>query len=206
MSAIELNLFAVGKKRQIGACGSPRSPGCGSRTSTASRMVIHDMRPPERGVNCRILPIIPVRVEIAINRSGSHRQISVKLTVSSTREGEVRSEATWGPTREPRSEVADRGRHVFPSEIGAKRRIVVIRSEPKLVNSNCSRLHFTRNHCGSKPTMTNSTTGSIDATLFGMPVRTGRWAFVLAGMLMNVYLGAVYAWSVFRTPVAKLFS
>jgi hypothetical protein len=54
--------------------------------------------------------------------------------------------------------------------------------------------------------MTNSTTDSIDATLFGMPVRTGRWVFVLAGMLMNVCLGAVYAWSVFRTPVAKLFS
>ena len=54
--------------------------------------------------------------------------------------------------------------------------------------------------------MTNSTTDSIDATLFGMPVRTGRWVFVLAGMLMNVCLGTVYAWSVFRAPVAKLFS
>jgi len=108
--------------------------------------------------------------------------------------------------RNPLEEVADRGRHVFPSEIGAKRRIVVIRSEPKLVNSHCSRLHFTRNHYGSEPTMTNSTTHSIDATLFGMPVRTGRWVFVLAGMLMNVCLGSVYAWSVFRTPVAKLFS
>ena len=54
--------------------------------------------------------------------------------------------------------------------------------------------------------MTNSTTDSSDATLFGMPVRTGRWAFVLAGMLMNVCLGAVYAWSVFRKPVEKLFS
>ncbi len=54
--------------------------------------------------------------------------------------------------------------------------------------------------------MTNSTTDSIDATLFGMPVRTSRWVFVLAGMLMNVCLGAVSAWSVFRTPVAKLFS
>jgi hypothetical protein len=51
----------------------------------------------------------------------------------------------------------------------------------------------------------NSST-PFDATLLGMPVRTGRWVFVLAGMLMNVCLGAVYAWSVFRTPVAKLFS
>src|SRR4051794_9904624 len=43
-------------------------------------------------------------------------------------------------------------------------------------------------------------------SLFGMPVRTGRWAFVLAGMIMNICLGTVYAWSVFRTPVAKFFS
>jgi MFS transporter, OFA family, oxalate/formate antiporter len=54
--------------------------------------------------------------------------------------------------------------------------------------------------------MTNGTTASNDATLFGMPVRLGRWAFVLAGLLMNVCLGTVYAWSVFRKPVAQLFS
>src|SRR5512135_3494913 len=54
--------------------------------------------------------------------------------------------------------------------------------------------------------MTIGTTVSNDATVFGMPVRTGRWAFVFAGMLMNVCLGTVYAWSVFRNPVAKLFS
>ena len=54
--------------------------------------------------------------------------------------------------------------------------------------------------------MTTGTTASNDVTVFGMPVRTGRWAFVLAGMLMNVCLGTVYAWSVFRKPVATLFS
>jgi MFS transporter, OFA family, oxalate/formate antiporter len=54
--------------------------------------------------------------------------------------------------------------------------------------------------------MTTGTTASNDMTVFGMPVRTGRWAFVLAGMLMNVCLGTVYAWSVFRKPVATLFS
>ena len=59
----------------------------------SSRMVIHDTRPPEPGVNCRILPIIPVRVEMATKRSGSHRQISVKLALGSTREGGVRSDA-----------------------------------------------------------------------------------------------------------------
>ncbi len=46
----------------------------------SSRMVIHDMRPREPEVDCRILSIIPVLVEMAINRSGSHRQVSVKLT------------------------------------------------------------------------------------------------------------------------------
>ncbi len=54
--------------------------------------------------------------------------------------------------------------------------------------------------------MTTGMTASNDMTVFGMPVRTGRWAFVLAGMLMNVCLGTVYAWSVFRKPVATLFS
>ena len=54
----------------------------------SSRMVIHDMRPREPVVNCRILPIIPVRVEMAINRSGNHWQMSVKLTAGSTREGD----------------------------------------------------------------------------------------------------------------------
>jgi len=54
--------------------------------------------------------------------------------------------------------------------------------------------------------MTSGTIVSSGETLFGMPVRTGRWVFVLAGMLLNACLGTVYAWSVFRTPVARLFS
>ena len=54
--------------------------------------------------------------------------------------------------------------------------------------------------------MTSGTIVSNGETLFGMPVRTGRWVFVLAGMLLNACLGIVYAWSVFRTPVARLFS
>jgi hypothetical protein len=35
VESIELNRFAVGQKRKTGTCCSPRSPGCGSRTSTA---------------------------------------------------------------------------------------------------------------------------------------------------------------------------
>ncbi|HYQ92488.1 MAG TPA: OFA family MFS transporter [Candidatus Competibacteraceae bacterium] len=42
--------------------------------------------------------------------------------------------------------------------------------------------------------------------VFGMPAETGRWAFVLAGMIMNLCLGTVYAWSVFRKPLQELFS
>jgi len=32
-----------------------------------------------------------------------------------------------------------------------------------------------------------------------------RWGIALAGILMQVALGAVYAWSVFRTPLVKQF-
>ena len=42
--------------------------------------------------------------------------------------------------------------------------------------------------------------------VFGMPAGMGRWVFVLAGMLMNVCMGAVYAWSVFIPPVKEWFS
>ena len=32
-----------------------------------------------------------------------------------------------------------------------------------------------------------------------------RWGIALAGILMQMALGAVYAWSVFRTPLVKQF-
>src|SRR5258707_4665877 len=34
---------------------------------------------------------------------------------------------------------------------------------------------------------------------------TNRWVIALAGVCMQVALGAVYAWSVFRTPLVKQF-
>jgi OFA family oxalate/formate antiporter-like MFS transporter len=34
---------------------------------------------------------------------------------------------------------------------------------------------------------------------------TNRWGIAVAGFLMQMALGAVYAWSVFRTPLAKQF-
>lgn len=54
--------------------------------------------------------------------------------------------------------------------------------------------------------MTHGTTASNEAAVFGLPARTGRWLFVFAGMIMNICLGTVYAWSVFRKPIAQLFS
>src|SRR4029077_17158806 len=34
---------------------------------------------------------------------------------------------------------------------------------------------------------------------------TNRWSIAIAGVLLQVALGAVYAWSVFRTPLTKQF-
>lgn len=44
------------------------------------------------------------------------------------------------------------------------------------------------------------------SSLFGLPVSIGRWLFVLIGLAMNICLGTVYAWSVFRKPIAEFFS
>ena len=35
--------------------------------------------------------------------------------------------------------------------------------------------------------------------------RQNRWGIAIAGVLMQMALGAVYAWSVFRTPLATKF-
>src|ERR1700730_14348606 len=36
-------------------------------------------------------------------------------------------------------------------------------------------------------------------------MKTNRWGIAAAGVFMQVALGAVYAWSVFRIPLAKQF-
>jgi len=43
-----------------------------------------------------------------------------------------------------------------------------------------------------------------DNKLFGMPAESGRWIFVLLGFIINICLGSVYAYSVFRKPVQTL--
>ncbi len=42
-------------------------------------------------------------------------------------------------------------------------------------------------------------------TVFGMRAESGRWGFVVVGLLMNVCLGAVYAFSVFQKPLQDLW-
>ena len=51
----------------------------------------------------------------------------------------------------------------------------------------------------------NATTGN-ESHVFGMEPEKGRWFFVVLGMIINLCLGTVYAWSVFRKPLAEYFS
>lgn len=45
-----------------------------------------------------------------------------------------------------------------------------------------------------------------DTKVFGMSAESGRWLYVVLGLVMNVCLGAVYAYSIFKGPVEKAFS
>lgn len=45
-----------------------------------------------------------------------------------------------------------------------------------------------------------------ETKVFGMPPESGRWLFVVLGLVMNVCLGAVYAYSIFLGPVKKAFN
>ncbi|HEX7503847.1 MAG TPA: OFA family MFS transporter [Syntrophales bacterium] len=42
--------------------------------------------------------------------------------------------------------------------------------------------------------------------LFGMPAEKGRWVFIVLGFIINICLGSVYAYSVFRGPVQKILN
>ena len=44
-----------------------------------------------------------------------------------------------------------------------------------------------------------------DLKLFGMETEKGRWVFVIIGLLINVCLGSIYAFSVFRKPLEGLW-
>ena len=43
-------------------------------------------------------------------------------------------------------------------------------------------------------------------SLFGMAPERGRWVFVALGLVMNLAIGSIYAWSVFRKPLETFFA
>jgi len=43
-------------------------------------------------------------------------------------------------------------------------------------------------------------------SLFGMPLEKGRWVFVALGLIINLCLGSIYAWSVFVEPLTDYFT
>ena len=45
----------------------------------------------------------------------------------------------------------------------------------------------------------------MEGVVFGLKEGKGRWAFVLFGLLINLCLGAVYAFSIFRKPLESLW-
>ncbi|KXG76152.1 L-lactate MFS transporter [Thermotalea metallivorans] len=44
-----------------------------------------------------------------------------------------------------------------------------------------------------------------ESKIFGMPPEKGRWLFIPLGIIIFICLGTVYSWSVFRTPLERLF-
>ena len=44
-----------------------------------------------------------------------------------------------------------------------------------------------------------------DVKIFGMPAESGRWIYVITGMLMNFCLGAIYAYGILKVPLAAYF-
>jgi len=47
---------------------------------------------------------------------------------------------------------------------------------------------------------------SNNEKVFGLPAEQGRWLFVLLGLVINLCIGSVYAWSVFRKPLEAMFN
>lgn len=43
-------------------------------------------------------------------------------------------------------------------------------------------------------------------SLFGMPREKGRWVFVVLGLIINLWLGTIYAWSIFVEPLTEYFT
>jgi len=43
-------------------------------------------------------------------------------------------------------------------------------------------------------------------SLFGMPPEKGRWGLVASGLIINLCMGSIYAWSVFVGPLTDYFT
>jgi MFS transporter, OFA family, oxalate/formate antiporter len=43
-------------------------------------------------------------------------------------------------------------------------------------------------------------------SLFGMPLEKGRWVLVASGLIINLCMGSIYAWSVFVEPLTDYFT
>jgi OFA family oxalate/formate antiporter-like MFS transporter len=43
-------------------------------------------------------------------------------------------------------------------------------------------------------------------SLFGMPLEKGRWGLVVSGLIINLCLGSIYAWSVFVEPLTDYYT
>jgi OFA family oxalate/formate antiporter-like MFS transporter len=43
-------------------------------------------------------------------------------------------------------------------------------------------------------------------SLFGMPLERGRWVLVASGLIINLCMGSIYAWSVFVGPLTDYFT
>jgi OFA family oxalate/formate antiporter-like MFS transporter len=46
---------------------------------------------------------------------------------------------------------------------------------------------------------------SAGFTVFGLPPRTGRWGFIILGLIAMLSMGTVYSWSIFRRPLQDLY-
>jgi len=46
----------------------------------------------------------------------------------------------------------------------------------------------------------------VRKVLFGMPLERGRWVLVASGLIINLWMGSIYAWSVFVGPLTGYYT
>jgi len=45
-----------------------------------------------------------------------------------------------------------------------------------------------------------------DVKIMGMPAESGRWLLIIIGTIIELCLGAVYAYSIISVPLKKIFT